>query len=607
MVSTTPSNGAPKLPVDPSPVEDQPPSATPLRDVVRGIKQLSKPLWNGDRRLFAYLWTAATLLLSFAATSYAVLLSMIQRFFWNCLGAKDVSKFKTLLLAYTVAVIVGPIVLSTFSWVKARLALMWRTALTNDLLNRYFSSLNYYKLSLNTSDIDNPDQRISDDVTRFTTRAVRFITIFGVGFFDLIVFSVLLYRIYAPLFYVLISYAILGTFLIVFTGRDLLRLHRQRITREADFRFGLVRIREATESIAFYSGEELERNELTNRFSSVFRNQIILLGLTRTVDFISSAFRYFAQVVPLAVIGPQYFAGAVKLGIISQVYFSFNHVLGSLGLIVQEFAALSDFGAGVRRLQSLMDALPIENDTSIAASGASKVITRIHDCQDDCHVVLRDLTVTTPSDPPRVLTRNVSVTVAKGERLLVTGSSGVGKSSLMRAICGLWDSGEGFVERPPADRTLFLPQRPFIMLGTLRDNVIYPSPRTDVSDTEVLEALHTVNLGYLVSAVGGLDVSGEVLSWKLSLGEQQRLAFARMLISKPQVVILDESSSALDLHNERSMYNLVRDLGLTCVSVGNRPSLLEFHERVLRLDIGGSWELTGVDEAKRQQSESLFI
>lgn len=582
-------------------------SKSPFRDIVRGVKQLSQPLWNGDRKVVAYLWTGAVILLSFGATSYALLLSTIQRFFWNCLGAKDASKFKTLLAIYTTAVIVGPIVLSLFSWVKARLSLMWRATLTNELLNRYFSSLNYYKLSLNSSDIDNPDQRISDDITRFTSRAVRFITIFGVGFFDFIVFSIMLYRIYAPLFYVLIAYALIGTFVIIYTGRNLLRLNRQQIAREADFRFGLVRVRETTESIAFYSGEQSEKNEILSRFNSVFRNNILLLGLSRTVEFSSTAFRYFAQVVPLAIIAPKYFAGVIKLGVISQVFFSFNHVLSSLGLVIQEFSALSEFGAGVRRLQTLMEALPQMDDRSTTAKSTAKVVTQIHDCQDKCHIALRDVTVTTPSDPPRVLAQNIDAFVAQGERLLIIGPSGVGKSSLMRVVCGLWDSGTGLVERPPTDRTLFLPQRPFIMLGSLRENVIYPSLRTDVSDTEVLEALRAVNLGYLTSAVGGLDASGEILSRKLSLGEQQRLAFARIVISKPQVVILDESSSALDLQNERSMYSLVQDLGLTCISVGNRPSLLNFHDRVLRLNSDGSWEMSGVDEAKRQHSESLFV
>lgn len=578
-----------------------------FRDIIRGVRQLSQPLWNGDRKVVAYLWTGAVIFFSLAATSYALLLSMIQRFFWNCIGAKDVAKFKTLLIVYATALIIGPIVLALFSWVKARLSLMWRAALTNDLLNRYFSSLNFYKLSLNTSNIDNPDQRISDDVTLFTSRAVRFITIFGVAFFDLIVFSILLYRIYSPLFYVLILYAAIGTLLIIYTGRDLLRLNRQQIAREADFRFGLVRIREATESIAFYSGEQSEKNELLARFNSAFRNNILLLGLSRTVEFSSSAFRYFAQLVPMAVIAPRYFVGAVKLGVISQVFFSYNHVLSSLGLIVQEFSALSEFGAGIRRLQTLTEALPQEDHRSSAVDDATKVVTHIHDCQDKCHIALRDVTVTTPSDPPRVLAQKVNVLVAQGERLLVVGPSGVGKSSLMRVVCGLWDSGEGSVERPPADRTLFLPQRPFIMLGSLRENVIYPSLRTDVSDTEVLEALRTVNLSHLVVAVGGLDVSGEILSRKLSLGEQQRLAFARIVISKPQVVILDESTSALDLHNERSMYSLVQDLGLTCVSVGNRPSLLSFHDRVLRLDSDGSWAIREVSEAERQDGESLFV
>lgn len=577
---------------------------TSWRDVLNGIYELALPLWGGNRKLVAYLWTASTIILAFATTAHAVLLSMTSRLFWNCLAAKDLSKFGQVLTMYIITVAVGPIAIALFTWVKNRLALMWRRSLTNHFLSRYFNSLNYYKLTLGKSSIDNPDQRISEDVRLFTARAVRFMTIIGVGVFDFIVFSFILHRIYAPLLYILFLYSFIGTLLIVFAGRDLLRLNRQQIMCEADFRYGLVRVRESTESIAFYKGEPAEKSELLLRFTMAFRNSINLLGMDRNIDFFSTSFRYYAQLVPLMVIAPRYFAGAVQLGVMSQVFFSFNHVLSSVGLIVQEFQALAEFAAGVRRLETLSDAMSNDSNDYIRDS---KIESHIDDGDDANALILRNVSVLTPSEPPRTLAINVNIEVASGERLLVIGQSGIGKSSLMRAVCGLWDYGEGTIERPSSKNTMFLPQRPFVMLGTLRENVIYPSTRTDVTDDEVKDVLRRVNLGYLLETVGGLTAPGEGLSSRLSFGEQQRLGFARILIARPKLVVLDESTSALDLGNERKMYSLISEVGVTCISVGNRPSLLDFHSKVLRLEENGAWSMMSPESVKDEDKRSLSV
>lgn len=534
------------------------------------------------------------------ATLYAVMISMIQKFFWNSLNAKDASKFGKLLLVYAIAVVIGPIVISLFNWVKERLSLMWRRALTDHLLKQYFENANYYKLSLGMVDIDNPDQRISDDVNNFTSRAVRFITVIGVGVFDLLVFSVILYRVYKPLLFLLIGYSFIGTAAIARAGKQLLTLNRQQAVREGNFRFGLVRVRDSTESIAFYGGEEAENAELSKRFSSLVRNKTRLLGLTRLVDFLSSSFRYWAQVVPTAVIAPQYFAGNIQLGVLSQVYFSFNHVLSSLGLIVSEFSAIAEFGAGTRRLKGLADAL----ESTASATRSVVSIQEVEKSNDEnggrALLDVRDVSVHTPTAPFRRLVNKIGFTVSNGQKVLVVGRSGVGKSSLMRAICGLWSCGEGSIMKPAVRDTLFLPQRPFVMLGTLRENVIYPSKRKDVSDEEVMEALKQVNLEYVLRNNGGLRVTGEDLSRSMSLGEQQRLAFARVVISKPKFVILDESTSALDLENERDMYKIVSDMGLSCVSVGNRPSLVDFHDTVIRIEEEGEWTVETVGEYRKR-------
>lgn len=590
---------------------------TNWQQILQGVHALAQPLWNSDRRNIAILWTLATVILASAVTAYAVLLSLVKKFFWNCLAAKDVSKFGLLLAVYIVTVSIGPFIEALFTWVQARLSLMWRRSLTEDLLARYFSDMKYYKLSvglLSSGLIDNPDQRISDNVIMFTNRAVSFITAFGVAIFDLIVFSVILHRIYAPLFYTLIVYAAVGTGGIAFAGKDLLKLNRQQVRREGDFRYGLVRVRETTESVAFYAGEKAEQTELERRLSNAFDNMIKLLGLQRTVEFLATAFRYIAQVLPTAVIAPRYFSGAVKLGVISQVYSAFNKVLSSLGLFVQEFQGLAEFSSCVRRLKDLSDVLD-ENEKErqlqsdlIEGNGKPTELNNIS-CEVDENetadkLILQNVTVNTPGDAPKTLVRDVSISVSSGERLLVAGPSGFGKSSLLRAICGLWSCGSGRIIRPNTSNSIFLPQRPFVMLGTLRENIVYPG-RQNVTDEQVEEALRRVNLGYLLERDEGLDQGGESLSRRLSLGEQQRLAFARIVVGKPKFVVLDESTSALDLENERKMYDIVKNLGVTCVSVGNRPSLLDFHDQVLRIEGEGKWNISTPRDAKDQQKSSV--
>lgn len=530
--------------------------------------------------------------------------------FWNSLSTKNIPKYKKLMGLYVIAVIVGPILLSLFDWVKERLALMWRRELTATFLGKYFDGLSYYRLGLAADNmvIDNPDQRLSEDISLFTSRAVRFLCIIGVGVTDVIVFSVVLYKIFPPLLYTLWIYSTIGTLAVGYFGRRLVVLNRRQLEKEADYRYALVRVRESTESIAFYAGEESERGELMARFMSAFRNAIDLLGLKRTVQLLTNSYRYYAQIVPTAVIAPPYFRGDMQLGTISQTFFAFNHVLGSMGLVVSEFSSLAEFSAGIRRLKQITDAMSAAaaNATSHDSSEFPREITTViaeMDALPSLHVA--GLSLQTPSRPSRALVRNLDLDVEPGQRVLVIGNSGIGKSSLFRAIAGLWDSGVGTITRPCAEQTLFLPQKPFLTLGTLRKNLLYASDRNDVSDDEIEHALVRVNLAQLSAQMGGLDATGEQLSRRLSLGEQQRLAFARILLAKPRFVIGDECTSALDLENEQRMYSLLSDMRVTCISIGNRPSLLEYHDSVLRLEPDGKWHRETPAEAAHKLRVSL--
>lgn len=309
--------------------------------------------------------------------------------------------------------------------------------------------------------------------------------------------------------------------------------------------------------------------------------------------------------------------------------FAFNHVLADLSIVVAELSSLAEFAAGARRLGVLTDALdheghsgehipalapaatkqePIDVD---AATAPGVIEQRVLVTAADPVIRLTDVSITTPGARPRPLVRSVSLPVPAGSRLLIMGDSGVGKSSLLRTIAGLWTAGSGIIERPAGSQVLFLPQRPYMTLGSLRENAAYPAtPASEanpggVTDEAILAALQAVNLGTLPDRAGGLGARGERLAGVLSLGEQQRLAFARVVLSGRRVVCLDESTSALDVENESRMYDLLVAAGVTVVSVGNRPTLFRHHDTVLRLEGGGGWAVEEAGVAARRALAAL--
>lgn len=556
--------------------------------------RLAKPYFaeaEGAKLQFALL-----LALVLSQSGISVIFSYVGRDFYSSLSAKDLPLFQEKTLYYAIGLAVATPLSTLYRFQRAKLALSWREWMTTKLAAQYTSDQSYYQVEIDR-EIDNPDQRITENVNAFTRVSLDFFISLLTATIDLISFSGILYSIYPELFYAIFVYAGFGTITTVTLGKTLVGQQAQQLLKEADLRYSLVRLRENAESIAFYAGEAQEEAEVESRISSAIENKRGILITERNLEFFTTAYTYLIQILPVLVVSPLYFAGKIELGVITQSTSAFNHVLSDLSIIVNQFEGISSFSAGLTRLTKFverMEALDTANakanatfrlqvEADVSAPEFSRVVN-VEEVPDGSALRITGLGLSTP-DGRRELFRDVSVNVAPGAHLLVMGNSGTGKSSMLRAIAGLWNRGTGEIARPSADATMFLPQRPYCSLGSLRQQLVYPRTVDNSflgSDDEALRnILKTVQLNRL--AESDLD---EIRDWgdELSLGEQQRLSFGRVLINRPRLAILDEATSALDIDNEKVMYAALAAVpGITFVSVGHRPSLLDYHKSKLRL------------------------
>lgn len=472
----------------------------------------------------------------------------------------------------------GTFLVVAYRWVRSKLALMWRAWLTEHYLGKYFRGRKYYEISNNTN-IDNPDERIHQDIDSVVSQTLSLALTFIDSIVTLVSFGVVLWAISHNLTYIVVGYSFVGSLGILLFGRPLVRLNFMQLKLEADFRYALIHVRNHVESIAFYRGEDREACTVKGRFGQVVGNNHSLINWTAGVGLFQTAFDYFVKIIPYLVIAPLFFAGAAKVGTINQAASAFLQILGALAIVVSSFQSLAQYAANINRLGGFADALKAEPD----AEGKPTIATAIEPL-----IAMKDLTLQTP-DYARTLISNLNLEVKPGTGIICMGRSGVGKSSLLRGLAGLWNSGSGTIIHPQPEEMMFLPQSPYMLLGTLREQFLYPA--SQASDEEIQVMVETVGLpNDFIALKGGLDV--EVKG--LSLGEQQRVAFARLLLARPRYAILDEATSALDIPLEEHLYKLLRRTGTTFISVGHRPSVIKFHDEVLELLGDGKWQVKPV-------------
>lgn len=540
-------------------------------------------------RWLPWLLLGVIVLLILVINGINVGISFIARNVDNTLVAYDNEGFWQTVAIYAFCLVLALPIRALQSYLIPRLGLLWREWLSGRLLNRYLSNRAYYVLNPNdeaAEEIDNPDQRISQDAASFTGTSLSVTVEILSALLTFFSFIIVLWSISSTLALWLLAYSVGGTALIIFASRKLVALNYQQLKLEADFRYGLVHIRDNAESIAFYRGEQQEAKEAERRLGGAIRNYNRLIIWEALISVIQRSYDYFSRFLPWLVIAPIYFAKEVDFGVFGQASIAFSQVLFSVSYIVNNIDRLAAFSASISRLegfQGKVEAISSQNANLEAHEQAVRSQPR------DGSILVSHVDLVLPRSN-RMLIHDLSVEVDNHQRLLVVGPSGCGKTSFLRLVSGLWAPAAGHVERPGEGELLFIPQKPYMLLGSLREQLCYPQQPERFSDDQLRHVLEQVRLSELVSRYPDLDIKQD---WPrlLSLGEQQRLAFARLLLTAPRFVVLDEATSALDVGTERHLYELLTQRDMAFVSVGHRPTLTAFHDTVLELDGSGSWRL----------------
>ena len=542
---------------------------------------LMRPVWDAPKR-----WQVIGLLLLSVSTSvvssgFLVWESLQRGEFISALAARNGARFQqaTWLLA---GVLIGSaLLLSVSTYLRDRLGLIWRRWLTRYFLDAYLEGQRFYRLGLQTA-VDNPDQRIAEDVKRVTQLSVGMLGLGLESGVQLIGFLGVLWSVSISMTVFLGVYGVVGSAIALLCfGKKLTGINAEQLKREANFRFGLMDVREHAESIAFYRGQAWEQQRLSDRFQQAVHNFNRFIRWQLGLDFFQNGYQYLTFILPSLILAPRILSGELEVGAVVQSQAAFDRIWLSLSLIVVQFEQLTALAASVERLsrfvQGLQAASKSRQDQQI------EVIT-------SAQLAAEDLSLLTP-DGQRQLIDKLTLNVPPGQHLLIWGPSGVGKSSLTRAIAGLWSMGAGTLYRPQRRDLLFLPQQPYMMLGSLRQQLLYPHGDPTKDTAALRRVLQQVQLPELAES----DLEAiEDWAQRLSVGEQQRLTFARLLLNQPTYAVLDEATSALAADQEQCLYDCLSQTPITYISVGHRPSLTAYHRQLLTLAANQGWTLTPI-------------
>lgn len=537
-----------------------------------------------------------------------VLLNLWNGQLFNAIDQRDTNQLWRLIAVFCVLAGGSLAVAALQIYTKMRLQLDWRTWITQRLLGEWLYRGRHYQLRFTEGDHDNPDQRIAENVRLVTEAAVDFASglltstllmasfatiLWGLsGTLDLAIGGTTLH-IPGYLLWAAVIYAVAGTSLTYYLGNPLVAANETKLSREADFRYNLVRVTENSEGIALSRGDDDERRALLDTLREVAGAWSLLRRHTTNLTYMTAGYAVVATMFPILVAAPAYFSGQITLGNLMQGAAAFLQVQVALSWFVDNFPRYADWKASVDRVHNFIGALS-DLIEEIEDTDENTITLTLTDGEADS-LVLRNIEIAHPDGT--VVVGNASATFAKGQRVLIIGESGTGKSTLFRAMAGLWPWGRGEIVLPSKARLMFLPQRSYLPLGTLRETLCYPGGTESYADETLIAALERCGLERLAGALDDNERWDRVLSG----GEQQRLAFARVLIQRPDWVLMDEATSALDEAGQQDMLSLFQNelKGMGVISIGHRPGLENFHDQTLVLVKG--------DEGARLVRQARFL
>ena len=565
------------------------------REFIVGLFHLITPYWNSEEKKSARLYLAAIITLTIAAVYMTLLLNEWFNSFYSALQNYDSDAVYRGLLRFT-GLAFAHIAFAVYSYyLQQRLALRWRKWMTKNYLAKWTGQQMYYRLEMfSQGTADNPDQRISEDINLFTARTLSFMSGLLRSATTIVCFIFVLwnlseilsfsatgqeFHIYGYLVWTALAYSVLGTWITHKVGHRLVSLNYLQQKLEADFRFSMVRLRETAESVAFYNGAAKEESFLSNRFMTLLRNTLFIIKKQKQLSWLTNSYAQIAIIFPFVVAVPRYLSQNISLGGLMQIANCFGKVQDAMSYFVDVYASLAEWQSCAERLLSFDKHIAaIEKETE--EKSGSLVREETHD-----RLRLADVTISVPAMDENKRTREIissaACTIRSGEHVILKGPSGSGKSTLLRTLAGFWPYVKGHISMPAPSEMMFIPQKPYIPMGTSAEAASYP---LETADEEILSPLLVeCGLSHL------MEKTDTEADWShiLSLGEQQKLAFVRVFLRKPKWVFLDEATSAMDEETEEKMYRLLTALpGTTVISIGHRSTLDKWHDRVLRIENG---------------------
>jgi len=566
------------------------------RRFLKGTWNLTKIYWMSEEKWRSRLLLAVIVGLNIGYVYLTVLFNSWYNSFYDALQNHDTAGIFSALRYFSVLAAFNIVVCVYQQYLQQLLEIRWRRWITEHYLKDWLNKRTYYLLQLLDKTTDNPDQRISEDLRDFVSLSLNLSLGFLQAASTLVCFVVILWNLSGSisiplgghhqftvpgyLVWAAIIYSFVGTWLTAKIGHPLVNINFNQQRYEADFRFSLVRLRENSEGIALYGGENQEQAHFTEKFKNVFNNFRSLIKRQKKLTWLTSGYSQIAIIFPIVVAMPRFLRNEIQLGGLMQIADAFGSVQTSLSYFVNSYSSLAQWQAVVNRLTGFVD--NIDRVSVLSDTGAIQV-GRVAEPA----LSVEGLTIALPSG--QRLLDSLELELKAGDSLLITGPSGCGKSTLLRTLAGIWPFGQGNINIPLNHTLLFLPQKPYLPLGTLKDVLLYPYGTATITDETIQEVMVVCKLEDLI---GRLD---KVENWSqiLSIGEQQRIAFARAILQRPEWLFLDEATSALDEPAEQAMYKLLHERleYSSIISVGHRSTLIDYHKMRLNFAGAGRWDL----------------